>query len=125
MPKSLKKSEIYFTFGVVGFVALILDVFVLATTLDVFDLGNQHIVGAGDIISYGIISPCMAIIFLNFYKKKNKWIYVSIFTLISFLHEIILVIIGYMKLHGWNSIFSIPAHIISYGYWFPFHLKLM
>lgn len=125
MPKRLKMKEIYFTFGVVGYVALMLDIFVFATVFDVFDLGNPNIVGIGDIISYGIISPCIAIIFLNFYKKENKWIYVSIFTVISFLYEIILVNLGYMNLHGWNSLFSIPVHIVSFGFWFPFHLKLM
>ena len=125
MPKRLKKKEIYFTFGVVGYVALILDVFVFATAFDLFDLGSPNIVGLGDIMSYGIISPCIALIFLNFYKQENKWIYVLIFTVISFLYEIILVNLGYMNLHCWNSLFSIPVHIISFGFWFPLHLKLM
>jgi hypothetical protein len=125
MPKRLSKKEIYFTVGVVGYVALILDIFVFAIALDVFDLGNSEIVGIGDIISYGIISPCMALLFLNFYKKEKKWVYVSIFTIISFLYEVVLVNIGYMDLHGWNSLFSIPVHIVSFGFWFPYHLKLM
>ena len=125
MPKRLAKKEIYFTVGVVGYVALMLDIFVFAIALDVFDLGDPQIVGVGDIISYGVVSPCIALIFLNYYKQENKWVYVSIFTAISFLYEVILVNIGYMSLHGWNSLFSIPVHIVSFGYWFPYHLKLM
>jgi hypothetical protein len=125
MPKKLTKSEMYITFGVVGYVVLMLDIFIMATMFDVFDLGSPDVVGLGDIISYGIIAPCLSIIFLNFYKQEKKWIYVSVFSLVSFLYEIGLVYVGYMDLKGWNSLFSIPVHIISYGFWFPWHLRLM
>lgn len=125
MPKRLKNREIYFTFGVVGYVATMFDVFIMATVLDVFDLGSPDIAGIGDVISYGVVSSCLAVIFLNFYKVEKKWIYTGLFSLISFLYEITFVNLGYMELKGWRSIFSIPVHLISYGLWFPWHLKLM
>lgn len=125
MPKRLTKGEIYITIGVIGYTTFALDIFIMATMFDVFDLGSPYIVGLGDIISYGVVATGLGVIFLNFYSEEKKWLYVASFSLISLLYEIILVNIGYMDLKGWNSFYSIPVHIICYGFWFPWHLKLM
>jgi hypothetical protein len=125
MPKKLTKKEIYVTYGVVGYVALILDVWVMATVLDLFNLGNPDKVGIGDMISYAIVSPSLAVIFINFYKKDKKWLYVLVFSLISFLYEATLVRVGYMESRGWSAFYSIPIFIISYRFWFPWHLRFI
>jgi hypothetical protein len=125
MPKRLSRKEIYLTFGTVGYVALLLDIFILGTVFDLFDLGRPTIEGIGDTLSYAIIAPSLAVIFLNFYKQEKRWLYTIIFTVVSFLYEIILVKVGYMTLHGWNSLFSLPIEFIFYGFWFPWHLKLI
>lgn len=126
MPKRLSWQEIYLTFGVVGFVTLVIDVIVMSTWLDLFDLGSKpHIEGIGDLISLAIIPSCMAVIFLNFLIPEKKGMYVALFTLISFIFEWTLVEAGYMKLEGWNTWWSIPVYLIVYRFWLPWQLDLI
>lgn len=126
MPKRLTWREIYFTFGTISYVALSVDAFFMMNYLDVFDLGKEpKQEGIGDYITYGIIPSCFAIIFLNYLKEEKKWTYVFLFTLLSFLSEWMLVQVGYMKLKGWHTWWSIPVFIIAYRFWLPWHLRLI
>lgn len=126
MPKRLTWREIYFTFGTISFVALTVDAFFMMNYLDVFDLGKEpKQEGIGDYITYGIIPSCFSIIFLNHLKKEKKWTYVFFFTLLSLLSEWMLVQVGYMKLKGWHTWWSIPVFVIAYGFWLPWHLRLI
>ncbi|OAS88002.1 MULTISPECIES: hypothetical protein [Metabacillus] len=126
MPKRLNWREIYLIFGTIGYVALIIDMFFMLNYFDIFDLGRDpKQEGIGDLISYGIIPSCYAVIFLNHFKPEKKWLYVALFTLLSFLSEWMLVQVGYMKLKGWQTWWSIPVFIIVFGFWLPWHLKLL
>ena len=126
MPKrQINWRGIYLTFGVVGFVALMLDIFIVAEYFDLFDIGDPNIEGFGDLVTYGIIPACLAVAYLNYFDRKNKWLYVFLFTLVSFLFEWGLTQVGYMKLKGWQNWYSIAVYLIVYGLWLPWHLKLL
>lgn len=126
MPKrQITWLGIYFTFGVIGYVGLILDINVMAEYFDLFDLGDPLREGIGDLASYAVIPSCLAAIFLNYYDKKNKWLYVAVFTFISYSYEWALTSIGYMKLAGWQNWYSIPVFIVIYGLWLPWHLEAL
>jgi len=126
MPKRLSWREIYFIFGATGYVAITIDVFLMLNYLDVFDLGRDpQQEGIGDFVCYGIIPSCFAVLFLNYYKQEKKWIYVAIFTILATISEWLLVKVGYMKLIGWNTLWSIPVFIIVFGFWLPWQLRLL
>lgn len=126
MPKrQINWAGIYFTFGVIGYVGLILDINILGEYFDLFDLGDPLKEGIGDLASYAIIPPCLAILFLNYFKPKSKWLYVAIFTCISYFFEWGLTQIGYMQLKGWRTWYSIPVYIAVYGLWLPWHFTLI
>lgn len=125
MPKRLTRREIFFTYSIVGFVALILDVFIIADILDFFDMGDKNLEGLGDMVSYAVVAPGLSVIFLNFYKEEKRWLYIAIFTAISFFYEVFLSKVGYLKLLGWNSLYSIPIEFVFYAFFFPWLLKLI
>ena len=126
MPKrQINWPGIYLTFGVIGYVGIILDINILGEYFDLFDLGDPNQEGIGDLMSYAIIPSCMAVIFLNYFDKEHKWPYVAVFTFISFAYEWLLTQIGYMKLIGWQNWYSIPVFILIYGVWLPWHLEVM
>jgi lipoprotein signal peptidase len=83
MPKrKMNWREIYITFGVIGYVTLMLDVFIVGEYFDLFDLGDPGLEGIGDLMTYAIIPSCLAIAYLNFYDRKTKWFYVFLFTIV-------------------------------------------
>lgn len=126
MPKrQMNWRGIYITFGVIGYITLMLDVFIVGEYFDLFDIGDPGLEGIGDLMTYAIIPSCLAVAYLNYFDRKNKWLYVALFTIISFLFEWWLTQVGYMRLKGWQNWYSIPVYIIVYGYWLPWHLKLM
>lgn len=125
MPKRLSWTEIYITFCVGGFFAVVLDVIVMGSQLYLFDIASRHKEGLADIMSYAVAAPCYAVIFLNYYKQDKKWLYVIIFTILSVVSEWIFVKIGFMKLKGWQTWWSIPVYVAVYGLWLPWHLNLM
>lgn len=126
MPKrQINWRGIYITFGVIGYVGLILDINILGSYLDWFDLGDSQIEGLGDLASYGVIPSCLGIIYLNYFNQQSKWTYVALFTLLSFLYEWELTNIGYMKLKGWQDWYSIPIFILVYGVWLPWHFEVL
>lgn len=105
--------------------AILLDVIVMSGLIDAFDLGDPNTAGLGDLLSYSLIAPCYAVIFLNYFKQERKWIYVVIFTLLSILSEWLLVQVGFMELKGWNTWWSLPVYIVIFGFWLPWHLKII
>lgn len=123
MPKRLSWREIYFTYGVGAFLSVTMDIVIMGSQLDVFDLGDTQNEGFGDLMSYGVAAPCIAVIYLNYYKEERKWLYVALFTVLSFLSEWILVKVGFMVLKGWNTWWSLPVYIIIFGFWLPWHFK--
>ncbi|MEA4926845.1 MAG: hypothetical protein VB084_16250 [Syntrophomonadaceae bacterium] len=126
MPKKkMNWRSIYLTFGVVSYVTLMLDVFILGEYLDWFDIGDKYMEGLGDLFTYSIIPSCLAIAYLNYFNLQKKWIYVGIFTIISFLYEWALTHLGYMQLNGWRTWYSLPVYIVVYGLWLPWHFQLM
>ncbi|OPX87507.1 MAG: hypothetical protein A4E53_02459 [Pelotomaculum sp. PtaB.Bin104] len=126
MPKrQLKWRGIYLTFGVIGYVAVMLDVFFVGEYLDVFDIGDPYLEGIGDLMSYAIIPSCLAVIFLNYFNQSQKWFHVTLFIVISFTFEWVLTQVGYMKLKGWQNYYSIPVYFVVYSMWLPWHLKLI
>ncbi|QJW46575.1 hypothetical protein HA075_12550 [bacterium BFN5] len=87
MPKrQINWQGIYITFGVVGYVGVMLDINILGSYFDWFDLGDSQIEGLGDLASYGVIPSCLAIIYLNYFNRQSKWAYVALFTLLSLVH---------------------------------------
>lgn len=126
MPKrQINWQGIYITFGVVGYVGVMLDINILGSYLDWFDLGDSKIEGLGDLASYGVIPSCLAIIYLNYFNRQSKWTYVFLFSVLSFLYEWELTNLGYMKLKGWQDWYSIPILILVYGAWLPWHYEVI
>lgn len=127
MPKKrISWKEVYFTFGLVGFVTWVLDGPLLATYLDWFDLGDDpKLTGIGDFMALAIVPSSLAVIYLNYYRREKRWMYVVLFILISLLFEWGLVYVDYMKLHIWRTWWSIPVYVIVYAYWLPWHLRLL
>lgn len=124
MPKKLKWREIYLTFGVVATLAFISHTAV-GVWSDAFDLGKKGGYGLADIIVMAIISPALAVIFLNYFRPEKKWRYVIIFTAISFLYEWGAVQSGYMRLKWWHTWWSIPVYLFIFGIYLPWHLRYM
>ncbi len=126
MPKRFSKREMYFIFGVVGYVTMVVDVTFMSTYFDVFDLGSDpQVEGIGDLISLAFIPSCLAVIFSNYYTGEKRWRYVALFVLISFFFEWVLVQVGYMKLKGWRTWWSLPVYFVIYAYWLPWQLKAL
>lgn len=126
MPKrQMNWRGIYITFGVIGYVTLMLDVFIVGEYFDLFDIGDPGLEGIGDLMTYAIIPSCLAVAYLNYFDRKRIWLYVALFTVISFLFEWELTRVGYMRLKGWQNWYSIPVYIIVFGLWLPWHLKLI
>ncbi|ASK63989.1 hypothetical protein CFK37_18420 [Virgibacillus phasianinus] len=123
MPKRISWKDIYITFGVVGYVTWMIDSGM--NQFDSFNLANPKKVGIGDIISYGIIPSALAVIYINYLKLDSKWGLVILFTVISFIIEWGMVQAGYMKLNGWHTWWSIPVYLIVYGFWLPWHKRLI
>lgn len=124
MPKRLRWREFYLTFFLVGWVGWMADIF-MGITLDLFDLGEPNRIGFADVISLGIIPSALSVIFLNYYKDTRKWFYVIGFTVLSSAFEWVAVQVGYMRLHGWHTWWSIPVYLFVYGVFLPWHLKLL
>ncbi|NPV92169.1 MAG: hypothetical protein HPY50_15485 [Firmicutes bacterium] len=126
MPKKrLNWMGIYLTFGVVGYVTIMLDIFILGQYVDLFDIGDPFLEGIGDLFTYTIIPPCLAVIFLNYFDRLQKWWYVAFFMAVSFSYEWVLTRLGFMVLKGWQNWYSIPVYFLVYSYWLPWHFGLL
>lgn len=125
MPKKMINwRELYITIGVIGLVTWIADG-IFARYLDLVDFGNPNISGIGEFISYSLVPSSLAVIYLNYLNKENKWKLVIIFTLISILIEWTVAKVGYMKLPHWSHLYSIPIFFLVYSYILPLHLRII
>jgi len=77
----LSKQGFYLTFGVIGYFVWMVAMTIAAPS-DIFDIGTKRN-GLPDLLLYGIIPSCNAIIFLNLYipasKKKALMIFLSFY----------------------------------------------
>ncbi|WP_134702283.1 hypothetical protein [Ammoniphilus sp. YIM 78166] len=124
MPKKLRWREIYLTFGVVSTLAFVSHT-IVGVWFDAFDLGKKGGYGVADIFVMVIISPIMAIIFLNYFKPDKKWIYAIIFSIVSFFYEWGAVQAGFMRLKWWHTWWSIPVYLFIFGIFLPWHLRYL
>jgi hypothetical protein len=124
MRKRISWREIFFIFGVIGYITWMIDM-VVAKTFDLFDLGNPKIEGLGDIFTFGIIPSALSVIFLNYYKPENKWGLAVLFSALSFLFEWGMVQVGYMKLKDWTTWWSIPVYLVMYVLVIPWILDFL
>lgn len=124
MPKRLSWREVFFVWMTIGFMSWMTDTLV-AVQMDLFDLGHPDKRGLGEVINYAIIPPALSVIFLNYFKPEKKWIYAVAFTVISFTYEWGLVQVGFMKLRGWRTLWSIPVYLIMFGLIVPWILRLL
>ena len=125
MPKKeIGWREWYITFGVIGYVAWIGDS-LIGRMLDLVDFGHANVTGIGEFLSYSIIPSALSVIYLNYFKKTNKWILVIIFTILSTLIEWGMRQVGYMKPHGWSFFISIPLYFVVFSIFLPLHWKII
>jgi hypothetical protein len=124
MPKRISWKEIYITFGVIGFIVWMTDM-TLAVPFDIFDLGNPKKEGLPEILLFGIIPSCLAVIFLNYYNQDKKWFWVILFVITSLILEWLTVKVGLMKLKLWKTWWSTPVHFLAYSWYLPWHLKFI
>jgi len=122
--KHISWREIYITFGIVGFVTWFSDG-LIARELDLFDIGDTNKAGIGDVLSYTFIPTSLAILYLNYLTKNNKWKLTLCFTLIALLIEFGMVYVGYLKFKGWNWLASIIVFLLAFGFLLPIHIKLI
>ncbi|WP_160725239.1 hypothetical protein [Bacillus sp. USDA818B3_A] len=123
MPKKeIGWREFYVTFGIVGYLAWISDS-ILGKMLDLVDFGHPKITGIGEFFSYSFIPSSMAVIYLNYLEKTNKWKLTIIFTIMSVLIEWGMRSVGYMKPHGWSFFISIPLYLVVFAFLLPLHRK--
>ncbi|MGN7940838.1 hypothetical protein [Virgibacillus sp. 6R] len=122
--KYISWREIYFTFGIVGLATWICDA-LIARVFDLIDLGDEKMAGLGEILSYTFIPTSLAVIYINYYTKKNRWILSIIFTFISILIDLGMQYFGYMQYNGWNLFFSILFIFIAYAFLIPLHIRII
>lgn len=125
MPKKeINWRDFYVTFGVIGFVAWVSDS-LFGKMLDLVDFGDPQVTGIGEFLSYSLIPSSLGVIYLNYYKKTNKWALVIIFTILSALIEWGMRKIGYMKIHGWSFFISIPVYLVVFSIFLPLHKRII
>ena len=125
MPKYITKREIYITWGVVGFVAWIVDM-ISGAILDLYDFGPTKDITWIDVLAVSIIPAGFAIIFLNFLpKSKRVFIYGIGWTLITLLFVWLTTYTGYLQYKGWKTWYSIPAWLFIYLLFLRWHLHFI
>jgi hypothetical protein len=125
MPKKeISWRELYITIGIIGLITWISDN-IFAGIFDLVDFGHPKISGLGELITYSFIPSSLAVIYLNYLNRTNKWRLVIIYTVISVLIEWAVVRVGYMKLTHWNHLFSIPIFFLVYSYILPLHFRII
>jgi hypothetical protein len=125
MPKKeINWRDFYVTFGVIGFAAWVSDS-LFGKMLDLVDFGDPQVTGIGEFLSYSLIPSSLGVIYLNYFKKTNKWALVIVFTVISALIEWGMRKVGYMKIHGWSFFISIPVYLVVYSIFLPLHRRII
>ncbi|PMC37955.1 hypothetical protein CJ195_10180 [Bacillus sp. UMB0899] len=123
-PKKLSKQEFYVTFGVIGYVVWMVDI-TLAAPFDIFDIGTKRN-GLPELLLFGLIPSCIAIIFLNFYQSTSKKkALIILFIISSFILEWLAEITGIMTSKIWHAYYSIPIFTVVFYFALPWHLKFI
>lgn len=73
------------------------------SVLDLFDLAKKNTTELSDSILLSFIPAFISVIYVNYYNSQKKWIFAFIFTLLSFVLELGLVKVGYMKNNNWET----------------------
>lgn len=125
MPKKeITWREIYVTIGVIGLTTWIADN-IFAGYLNLVDFGHPRYSGIGELLTYSFVPSSLAVIYLNYLNKNNKWKLVILFTILSFIIEWSVAKAGYMKLTDWNHLYSIPIFFLVYRYFLPLHARII
>lgn len=112
LPKRLSLKEVIIMFPIIGYFAWTAHI-VVGIMLDFVDFGPTKNVEFTDWALVTFIPSLMGILFLNF--KTNRLIFYIVFwTVVSFLIELFLDVIGYMKHTEWNILYSVPTYLLAY-----------
>lgn len=80
MPKNkITWREIYVTIGVIGLATWVADN-IFAGYLNLVDFGHPRYSGIGELLTYSFVPSSLAVIYLNYLNKNNKWKLVILFT---------------------------------------------
>jgi len=124
IPKKLNKQEFYITFGVIGYIVWMVDM-TIAAPFDIFDIGTKRD-GLPELLLYGFIPSCIAVIFLNLYENTSrKKSLMLLFIFISFILELLAEKTGIMTSISWHAWYSIPIYTIVFFFGLPWHLKFI
>ncbi|MGM0840018.1 MAG: hypothetical protein ACQEWE_04775 [Bacillota bacterium] len=113
MPKRLTVRENLIMFPFVGYFAAVAHVLV-GLILDYVDFGPTKSVEISDFALVAFAPSLIALLFLNFMKQEKHLLYVIIWTIFSFLIELLLSINGYMKHLEWKIWYSIPVYLLAF-----------
>jgi len=117
--------ELYITFGVVGLAAWLSDVLVMRV-LDWVDLGDAKITGIGEVLSYTLVPTSLAILYLNLTPYEKRWRHSILFTLSSFLIQVGMEYVGYMKVVSPLILYISPIfYLIVFRFILPIHLRII
>lgn len=119
--KRLSLRENIIIFVTIAFISQMSDRYVGAI-LDLFDIGPTKEVDLIDLFFVPIVPSCIAILFLNTFKRSRYVIYAIVWSVLSFLYEWSLVYFGYMKLRSWKPWYSIPVYIAVF-FLLPWYLR--
>lgn len=122
--RQLTWLQIYTTFGVVCSVTWIMDVSA-AIYFDAFRYGSDHGIGIADLLSISFIPSGLAIIYLNYRTKSNKWLMLILFSLLSLAIELAAIHIEYFHLKYWKIYYSGIMYVIIYGLILPLHKRFL
>ncbi len=100
-------------FPFVGYFAAVAHVLV-GLMLDYVDFGPTKSVEFSDFALVAFAPSLIALLFLNFMKQEKHLLYVIIWTIFSFLIELLLSINGYMKHLEWKIWYSIPVYLLAF-----------
>ncbi|MFI8575516.1 hypothetical protein ACIGEL_07360 [Rossellomorea aquimaris] len=113
MPKRLTVRENLIMFPFVGYFAAVAHVLV-GLLLDYVDFGPTKSVEFSDFALVAFAPSFIALLFLNFMKQDKHLLYVIIWTIFSFLIEVLFSLNGYMKHLEWKIWYSIPVYLVAF-----------
>ncbi|WRP07633.1 hypothetical protein U9J35_05545 [Rossellomorea aquimaris] len=113
MPKRLTVRENLIMFPFVGYFAAVAHVLV-GLLLDYVDFGPTKSVEFSDFALVAFAPSFIALLFLNFMKQDKHVLYVIIWTIFSFLIEVLFSLNGYMKHLEWKIWYSIPVYLVAF-----------
>jgi len=113
MPKRLTVKENLIMFPFVGYFAAVAHILV-GIMVDLVDFGPTKSVEFTDFVLVAFAPSFIALLFLNFMKPDKPLIYTMIWTVFSFLLEVLLSFNGYMEHLEWKIWYSIPVYIVAF-----------